>query len=77
MTAFLSDLPVAVLGDRLGLPEREAEGLVETLRRLGIGTLGELAALPAASARPACGRCGSPVARTTCSSPSGAAPGRS
>jgi protein ImuB len=46
MTAFLSDLPVAALGDRLGLPEREAGNLVEALRRLGVGTLGELAALP-------------------------------
>lgn len=45
MTTFLSDLPVAALADRVGLPEREAHGLVETLRRLGIGTLGELAAL--------------------------------
>jgi protein ImuB len=46
MTTFLSDLPVAVLADRLGLPEREAGNLLETLRRLGIGTLGELATLP-------------------------------
>jgi protein ImuB len=46
MTAFLSDLPVAALRDRLGLPEREAGNLVETLKRLGVGTLGELAALP-------------------------------
>jgi protein ImuB len=45
MKTFLSDLPVAALTGRLGLPEREAERLVETLRRLGIGTLGELAAL--------------------------------
>lgn len=45
MTTFLSELPVAALTDRLGLPEREGEKLVETLRRLGIGTLGELAAL--------------------------------
>ncbi len=45
MAARLADLPIAVLGDRLGLPEREAGNLVETLRRLGIGTLGELAAL--------------------------------
>jgi protein ImuB len=45
MTTFLSDLSVSVLRDRLGLPEREAGNLVETLRRLGIGTLGELAAL--------------------------------
>lgn len=47
MAAFLSDLSVAALGDRLGLPEREAADLVETLGRLGVGTLGELAALPA------------------------------
>jgi protein ImuB len=45
MTTFLSDLPVAALKDRLGLPEREAGNLVETLERLGIGRLGELAAL--------------------------------
>ncbi|HXS48064.1 MAG TPA: hypothetical protein VN756_11460 [Solirubrobacterales bacterium] len=45
MTAFLSDLPVSVLSGRLGLSEREAVNLVETLRRLGIGTLGELVAL--------------------------------
>jgi protein ImuB len=45
MTTFLSDLPVSALADRLGLPQREADNLVETLRRLGIGTLGELAAL--------------------------------
>jgi protein ImuB len=45
MTTFLSDLPVVVLADRLGLPEREAGNLVEALRRLGVGTLGELAAL--------------------------------
>jgi protein ImuB len=45
MTTYLSGLPVSVLSDRLGLPEREAGKLVETLGRLGIGTLGELAAL--------------------------------
>jgi hypothetical protein len=45
MTTFLSDLPVSALADRLGLPEREAGNLVETLKRLGIGTLGELATL--------------------------------
>lgn len=45
MTAFLSDLPVSVLAGRLGLPEREAGNLIEALRRLGIGVLGELAAL--------------------------------
>lgn len=45
MTAFVSDLPVAALRARLGLPERQAGNLVEALRRLGIGTLGELAEL--------------------------------
>jgi len=45
MTAFVSDLPVAALQDSLGLPEREAAGLVATLERLGVGTLGELARL--------------------------------
>lgn len=45
MSALLSDLPVSVLVDRVGLPEREAGNLVETLRRLGIGNLGALAAL--------------------------------
>jgi len=39
MTTFVSDLPVAALADRLGLPEREAGNLVATLGRLGIGTL--------------------------------------
>jgi protein ImuB len=46
MTIFLSELPVVALADRLGLPEREANNLIETLAQLGIGTLGELAALP-------------------------------
>ena len=45
MTAFVSELPVAAPQSRLGLPEREAGNLVETLRRLGIRTLGELARL--------------------------------
>lgn len=45
MATLLSDLPVSVLGDRLGLPEREAGNLVEALGRLGIETLGELAQL--------------------------------
>lgn len=45
MTTFLSDLPVAALVDRLGLPAREAGRLVEALERLGLGTLGELAQL--------------------------------
>ncbi len=46
MSAFLSDLPVSVLAGRVGLPGRDAEGFAETLRRLGIETLGALAALP-------------------------------
>jgi protein ImuB len=45
MTTFLSDLSVSALADRLGLPERDAGNLVETLGRLGIGRLGELATL--------------------------------
>ncbi|HEX3174624.1 MAG TPA: hypothetical protein VHQ43_10475 [Solirubrobacterales bacterium] len=44
---YLSGVRVAAIADRLGLPEREAGNLVETLRRLGIETLGDLAALPA------------------------------
>ncbi len=44
---FLAGLPVSALAGRLELPPREAGGLVETLRRLGIETLGALAALPA------------------------------
>jgi protein ImuB len=45
MTAFVSDLPLAALQRRLGLPEREAGNLVATLERLGVATLGELARL--------------------------------
>jgi protein ImuB len=45
MTALVSDLSIAALQDRLGLPERGAGNLVEALARLGIGTLGELARL--------------------------------
>lgn len=45
MATLVSDLPVAALQGRLGLPEREAGNLVATLERLGIGTLGELARL--------------------------------
>ncbi len=39
-------VPVSVLATRIDLPPREAEDLVETLRRLGIETLDALAALP-------------------------------
>jgi protein ImuB len=45
--AYLSRTPVAAISDRLGLPEREAGNLVEALKRLGIETLGGLAALSA------------------------------
>lgn len=45
MTAFVSDLPIAALSGRLGLPERQAGNLVEALKRLGIGSLGDLAEL--------------------------------
>jgi protein ImuB len=41
----LSALPVSILAGRLGLRERAAADLVEAMGRLGIGTLGALAAL--------------------------------
>jgi protein ImuB len=44
---YLSRVLVAAVVDRLGLAPREAGSLVETLKQLGIETLGELAALPA------------------------------
>lgn len=43
---FLAALPVSTLAGRLELPPREAGGLIETLRRLGIERLGALAVLP-------------------------------
>jgi|SRR6187549_2194131 len=46
--AYLSAVPVAAIADRLGLPDREAGNLVEALRRLGVESLGHLAALSAA-----------------------------
>jgi nucleotidyltransferase/DNA polymerase involved in DNA repair len=45
-SVYLSKLPISALAGRLGLPEREAGNFVETLRRLGIETLGALARLP-------------------------------
>jgi protein ImuB len=42
---FLAALPVSTLAGRLELPAREAGGLIETMRRLGIEALGDLAAL--------------------------------
>lgn len=58
MTALVSDLPVLALRGRLGLPEREAGNLVEALRRLGIGTLGELARLSPSHVADRFGRAG-------------------
>jgi protein ImuB len=46
---FLAGLPVSTLAGGLGLPPREAGGLVETMRRLGIEKLGALAVLSPAS----------------------------
>ncbi len=43
--SFLEPLPVGILRDRLG-DEWTGVNLVDTLERLGVGTLGELAALP-------------------------------
>jgi protein ImuB len=42
---FLAPLPVAALAPRLGLGEREADDLAETMRRLGVAKVGALAAL--------------------------------
>jgi protein ImuB len=47
LDGFLAPLPTAVLPDRLGEPRREAEALVASLERLGIGTLGALRKLTA------------------------------
>jgi protein ImuB len=47
LAGFLGSLPTAVLIDRLGPKEREAEALVEALGRLGIETLGALRKLTA------------------------------
>ena len=44
---FLAGLPVSTLAGRLDLPPREAGSLIETMRRLGVETLGALAKLPA------------------------------
>ncbi len=44
---FLAALPVSTLAGRLDLSPREAGSLIVTLRRLGVESLGALAALPA------------------------------
>ena len=46
--AFLASRPVGVLRERLE-GDWERAGLPDTLERLGVETLGELAALPAAA----------------------------
>jgi protein ImuB len=43
---FLAGLPVSTLAGRIELPPREAGSLIETMRKLGIETLGALAVLP-------------------------------
>ena len=45
LRGFLAPIPVAALGARLG-SERQASELIGALKRLGLGTLGKLAALP-------------------------------
>ncbi len=44
--SFLQPLAVGLLRDRLPGPRRSASRLVETLERLGVATLGDLAGLP-------------------------------
>lgn len=53
-----SPAPVSTLTGWVGLPNREAGGMVETLERLGLGTLDALAALPADSVADRFGRLG-------------------
>ena len=49
LSDFLSPLPVALLQSRLGDRDRAVRKLVATLEKLGVGTLGALAELPADS----------------------------
>jgi len=44
--AFLATLPLTILLDRLPGPAQEARRMLEAMRRLGLRTLGDLAALP-------------------------------
>ena len=46
VAAFLSTLPLAILPGRLPGPEAEDRRMLESMRRLGLRTLGDLAALP-------------------------------
>jgi protein ImuB len=63
---FLAGLPVSTLAGRLDLPPREAGGLVETMRRLGIEALGDLAALSPASIADRFGPAGLAALRLAC-----------
>jgi nucleotidyltransferase/DNA polymerase involved in DNA repair len=47
MRTFLSEVPIDAISDRLDISEREAGNLVATSKRLGIESLGALAALSA------------------------------
>lgn len=49
LAGFLGRLPVAILLDRLPGPLTETRRMLEAMRNLGLGTLGDLAALPAAA----------------------------
>jgi protein ImuB len=55
---FLAALPVSALAGHLGLPPAETGDLLETLRQLGIETLGKLAALAPARVADRFGRPG-------------------
>ncbi len=46
VASFLSRMPVAILLDRLPAPVTEVRRMLEAMRRLGLRTLGDLAALP-------------------------------
>jgi nucleotidyltransferase/DNA polymerase involved in DNA repair len=58
LRALLSRTAISRLVSRLDLPPREAEGLSETMRRLGIGTAAALAALTPAQVADRFGRAG-------------------
>lgn len=56
--SFLEPLPVTLLRGRLPGSEREAGGLVETLERLGVSSLGDLSGLPRVAVADRFGRLG-------------------
>lgn len=58
LRAFLAPLPVSLLANRIGALGREGEEFVAALERLGIGTLGELAAVSADQVADRFGRLG-------------------